>query len=137
MAIRAIVNLKCLKSMTAPHTEKQLQFSLPREKKKPSKKQTQQCRLHADTTFCAVYLEDDHSEDDFVNWLECCFCQMWLHMKCAHCESSSAPYITAGTSNSYFLVKNFVFVFFNNVKYLRRCRALWCIVMDPHDVVVY
>ena len=106
MAIRAIGRIgaqlatlpKKRKYPPNKNAEKQLRFFSTKKKrlnlssnlKKPSQKESQSCRIHLlnqDIAFCGICLkEDDCSEENFVKWVQCCSCQIWLHVKCANCE---------------------------------------------------
>lgn len=137
----------CLKSITIllKQAEKQLRF-FPTNKKqclnsrinKPFQGEIQHCRLHLlnqDTILCAVCFEDDKSENDFVDWVQCCSCQTWLHMKCASCGSAiliitfallvslQAPWV------NYFALTPLYFVV--------KCNYLWTCELQMYVISIF
>ena len=54
---------------------------------KPTLEERIQCKSKLrgmDTKYCAVCLEeDDHCNEDVVNWIQCSQCTMWVHNACS------------------------------------------------------
>jgi len=54
---------------------------------KPTLEERIQCKSKLrgmDTKYCAVCLkEDDHCNEDVVNWIQCSPCTMWVHNACS------------------------------------------------------
>ena len=65
--------------------KQQLRISLRMDK--PSNKEvyeTKQSLFTQNTTCCGIcFQEDDNSSNTFINWVQCCKCEIWLHVKCA------------------------------------------------------
>ena len=82
-------------SLPNQNAEKQPQFFSTKKKQlratqrlsKPSHLQLKEKRsnlLNQTTTCCGIcFKENDNSSDDFVNWVQCSSCEIWLHVICA------------------------------------------------------
>ena len=79
--------------------EKQSHFFSTKKRKvskndwtKPTLEERIQCKAKLrgmDIKYCAVSLEeDDHCNEDVVNWIQCSQCTMWVHSTCsAQCDT--------------------------------------------------
>ena len=104
MAIRAMQSTLKSQSVTLPlkrkippnqNAEKQPRFFSTKKKhvgatqrlSKPSYLQVKEERsnlLNQTTTCCGIcFKENDNSSNDFVNWVQCSSCEIWLHVICA------------------------------------------------------
>ena len=54
---------------------------------KPTRQEMNHTKLklrHQDIICCGIcFKKDDESTEDYVNWVECLTCDMWVHVKCA------------------------------------------------------
>ena len=83
------------------NSDKQLRFFSTKRRRigvsqrisKPSQQEVQESRLYLlnqNTTCCAICLQvDDKSTSNFVNWVQCTSCEIWLHVACATGEDLS------------------------------------------------
>ena len=86
-----------MKRIIAPNTnsEKQRRFFSTKKKgkgtrlkiTKPSRQEINQSRMNLmkqAITHCGIcYKENDESTEEYVNWIQCLSCDIWVHEKCA------------------------------------------------------
>lgn len=87
------------------HPEKQLRFFSTKKKKvcatqglsKPSlmEMSAQKNKLKKqEPKFCGVCLmENDKYDDDIIDWVQCCLCNVWIHTLCSETDTSTQDYV--------------------------------------------